>query len=192
MRSINPDTLTALSQRVIRIAFLCRVEFPDPYRIAFTSLARNYAFDGEVFLGVGALGGVTQSSETGDLNPSDYQITISGINDDVLATASQLSYMNHAATVWALVLDDDDQVIGDPFIWFKGRTDQIQVEYGSVSSVVIEVRDRMTDWSRPRVQRYTDESHQNQYPGDKFFEFVTEVAGRDVEWPADTWFEKNT
>jgi hypothetical protein len=191
MRSIHADTVEALSQSVVRLAFLALVEFPDPFKLAFTTLSRQVELGGETFIGAGNLGAVTQSSESGDLSPSQYQITVSGVNDDVLAAAGQLSYMNYRATVWAMTLDADEQIIGEPFIWFRGRTDQLTVSYGLTSSVVIDVRDRMTDWARAKIRRYTDEDHQSQFDGDKFFEFVSEVAGREVEWPADTWFRRN-
>ena len=191
MRSIDSATLAELSSNTFKLAFLARIEFPSPYELAFTTLARQYTFDGTTFIGAGSLGQVSAEAESGNPEPSQYKITLSGINDDILSASGQLNYMNSLATVWAMTIDDDDQVIGAPFIWFRGLTDQVTITYGETSSVVIDVRDRMSDWSRPRLRRWTDEDHQSEYPGDKFFEFVSEVAGRDLVWPADSWFEKN-
>jgi hypothetical protein len=190
-RNIHPDTLAALGQKVVRLAFLVRIEFPAPNRLVFTTLLDNYDFDGDTFIGLGNLGSVSMPSSDGDLSPSQYAVTLSGINDDILEAATRLDYLNHLATSWAMTLDEDHQVIGQPFVWWRGLTDGSSINYGKISSVTVQVRDRLTDWARPRIERYTDEDQQRKHPGDRGFQFVSQISTREVEWPAESWFRKN-
>lgn len=191
MRDIHPDVITALGQPVIRVAFLCLVDFPSPNRLAFTSLLDDYNYQGVEFVGLGNLGSISGLDESSELNPAEYQITLSGIPDEILEAATRMSYLNYDATVWMLLLDEDHQVIGDPMIWSKGLTDGASIAYGNQSSVTIQVRNRLVDWQRPRIERYTDADQKAKYPDDKGFEFVAEIASKEVEWPAGSWFQKN-
>lgn len=192
MRDIHPDCITALGESVVRVAFLCKIDLPPPYELAFTSLLDSYNFNGTEFLALGNLGSISGLDEAGDNSPMMYAVTLSGIPDELLEAATQLNYLNHEATTWMLLLDEDHQVIGTPILWFKGLTDGAQVNYGSISSVTIQVRDRRADWQRARIERYTDQDQQRKHPGDRFFEFVSEVASKEVEWPAESWFRKNS
>lgn len=192
MRDIHPDAINALSQNVVRFAFLCLIDLPAPNKLAFTSLLDDYVFNGETFFGLGNLGSITGLDESGELNPAEYAITLSGIPDEILQAATAINYLNHNATVWMIMLDENHQTIGQPFIWSKGLTDGASIDYGSVSRVTIQVRNRLVDWQRPRIERYTDSDQQNRHPGDKGLEFVSEVASKEVEWPAGSWFQKNS
>ena len=191
MRGIDSATLAALSEPVVRMAFLVEVLFPSPNTLRFTTLLRPYTHEGDTYVATGSLGSVTTAASNSQIEPSQYQITLSGIPEDNLAAAGQLDYMNHRATCWALVLDDQDQVVGEPFIWFRGLTDSVDIEIGNSPTIVIQVRDRITDWERPRISHYTDAEQRRLHPGDKGMEFVSQVSSREVEWPAETWFRKN-
>jgi hypothetical protein len=191
MRVIHPDVITALEQPVIRVAFLCLIEFPAPNRLAFTSLLDDYEFNGETFVGLGNLGSISGLDEGSELNPAEYEVTLSGIADEILQAASSMAYLNHPATVWMMLLDENHQTIGEPMIWSKGLTDGAQISYGKSSVVSIQVRNRLVDWQRPRVERYTDGDQQAMHAGDKGLEFVADIASKEVEWPAGSWFQKN-
>ena len=191
MRGINAATLAALGQPVVRMAFLALVEFPAPNRIAFTTLTYDFEHEGDTFVAAGNLGAVTEVASDSQVSPANYAISLSGINPDILQAAAIPNYMNHEATVWAMTVDRDYQIIGEPFIWFRGLTDSVNIDYGKLSSVTINVRDRAVDWQRPRISRYTDYDQKRNFPNDRGFEYVTQIASREVEWPADTWFEKN-
>ncbi len=192
MRNMDAATIARFREPVIRVAYLALIEFDAPYRLAFTTLLRNYVFEGDTFTGFGDLGSITPAASSGDLAPSNYEIKLSGVTDGILEAAGTIDYMNKRATVWAMTLDDNDEPDGVPFIWFRGLTDSVNVTIGESPSVTIAVRDRTTDWERPRISRYTDGDQQAMFPGDRGFEFVTQIASRDVEWPADTWFKKNS
>jgi hypothetical protein len=56
-----------------------------------------------------------------------------------------------------------------------------------MASVTVRLENRLADWERPRLRRYTDEDQQRAHPGDKGFEFVTSTVDKDIVWPASNW-----
>lgn len=190
-RIINSATLAALSAQHIRWLVFAKVEF-DFATLAFNSSLSSKVLDSETYLGAGNLGSVSPVNESSGLNPSQFEIKFSGVNDDIINSAATEDYLNKKAIVHIAVVDEFDAIIGEPFIWFEGLTDGVDIQYGKNSVVVVSVRDRLTDWNRKRVGKYTDGDQQALHPGDKGLEFVTEVASREIVWPSREWFRKNS
>ncbi len=173
------------------LAFLVKIEFPSPYELLFTSLLDNYDYNGDTYIGLGSLGSVSMPRGDGELSPKEYNIKLSGISDDVLQAATQIEYLNNKATCWMVFFDEDMNQLGTPMIAWRGLTDQIEVTYGETSYVSINIRDRLVDWERPKVERYNDGDQQASFPNDKFFEFVAELSTKDAPWPEAAWFKAN-
>lgn len=192
-RNISPEIVAHLKTgKPFKTAFLVLVEFDDPYQLAFTNAPDNYELDGITFISSGVLGNVSMPKGDGELSPKQYEITLSGISDEVLQAVTQLDYLNNRATCWQIFYDDDGVQLGDPMIAWRGLTDAINFIYGEVSSVSISVRDRLVDWERAKIERYTDGEQKAKYPNDKFFEFISQVATKNAQWPEATYYQKQS
>ena len=84
-------------------------------------------------------------------------------------------------------LDANGVPIGTPVIVFRGRMDQMSVTLGDAASVTVRLENRLADWDRARVRRYTDEDQKRLFATDKGFEFVTATVDKDIVWPASNW-----
>lgn len=189
MRGINPATITALEQGHVRWIVLTKVEF-DSEELAFNSSFAEFTWNGTTFIGLGNLGNVSNTSENTKLDPAEYDITITGIDNTVLSAVLNEDYLNRPATCWIAALDEEMQIIGEPILYFKGLVDTIEAVYGNEASIVINVTDRMAEWLKSRISRYTNQEQLAKYPGDNGFEFVSEISTKKVTWPAKEWFEK--
>jgi len=190
MRGLNPLTIAALDQSHVRWLVLTKIEF-DSETLAFNSSFAEFEWNGTTFVGLGNLGNVSNITENTKLDPADYVITITGVDNSVLVAAFDPNYLNRPATCWVAALDHDMKIIGEPILYFKGLVDSIDGAYGNEASVAINVTDRMSEWSRARISRYTNQEQQAKYPGDKGLEYVSEISTKKVTWPAKEWFEKN-
>jgi hypothetical protein len=65
--------------------------------------------------------------------------------------------------------------------------DQMSIDLGETAAVTVRLENRMADWERPRVRRYTDEDQQRAYPGDLGFQFLTATVDKDIVWPGSNW-----
>lgn len=189
-RAIHPATLAAMSQPHWQGFVFARVDF-DEGTLAINTSHRDRVFGGVTYQATGELGNISPLDEEGQFTPSRHVITISGIDDGTLGKAATINYLNKKAVTHVAVIDDDGEIIGEPFIWFEGLTDTIDISFGQDSRIQIHIRDRLADWARNRISRYTDAEQKRLFPDDKALEYINQVPTREVVWPAKTWFQKN-
>ena len=51
--------------------------------------------------------------------------------------------------------------------------------------IELDIENRLVDWERPKISRFTNEEQQNLYSGDKGLEFVDSVAEKELFWGVD-------
>lgn len=186
MRNIHPDVIAALESRLFREVYFVEILFDDPLR--FTSAYSSMLVGGVEYFGAGNLGSVSPIKETSELEPQQFEIQVAGVSESSLAAVVTERYLNRDATCLMALLDDQGQIIGDPIHYFSGKTDEVTVNVGAVGSITITVRDDLADWARPRVERYTNADQMARYPGDKGLEYISQVADKEVVWPASSYF----
>ena len=189
-RVIDPAIIAMLSsEAAYSVAILVDIEFPDPYHLRFTTKLDNVEFGGQTYFGAGSLGSVSMPESDGELSPASYMVSLSGISDEILEAVAQISYMNHKATAYIQFMDADYNDVSTPQILWQGLTDGADITIGKESTVTINVRDRLADWSRAKLESYTNGDQVRVYPNDKGFEFVSQVGTKDVAWPTAEWFD---
>jgi hypothetical protein len=187
MRDIPADIISALESRLFRPCYFVYVGFSDPIR--FTSLYSSKTLFGDEYFGLGNLGKVSPISENSDMEPQQMSITIAGVNPTSLSATLSEPYINRDVRVYVGMLNDNGALIADTAMtYFVGKVDEMKVVQDTKGSIEIIARDRLADWNRPRVERYTNASQQARYPGDKGLEFVSQVADKEIIWPASSYF----
>ena len=186
MRDIPQAIIDALETAVIRPVFFVEILFQTPLR--FTSLYSSLSVGGQTYVGLGNLGSVDAVSEGSDLDPQQLSISIAGVSQASLAGALTEPYINRGVKVMVGLLDEQGGLLSDPFNYFVGKVDEMKVTYAKEGRITIICRDRLADWSRPRIERYTNAAQQALYPGDKGLEYVSQVADKNIVWPASSYF----
>jgi hypothetical protein len=77
-------------------------------------------------------------------------------------------------------IDDSVNVAPDPVGPFTFRMDVMSIDKGEQATITLSAEDRRAGADRPRIRRYTDEDHQLDYPGDRFFDMVPELQDREI------------
>jgi len=86
------------------------------------------------------------------------------------------------ARLYVGLLDEQHRLIGTPLLIYRGRMDTLDIEMGSTATLTLTVQSRLSDWERPRLLRYTNEQQQADWPGDKGFEFIAQMAEKTIYW----------
>ena len=86
------------------------------------------------------------------------------------------------ARLWLILLDDAHQPVGSAVLLFRGRIDTMDVELGQTATITLSVQSRLADWDRPRVRRYTHEDQKAEWPQDRGFELVAQMAEKTIYW----------
>lgn len=168
-----------------QVARTVAVALDFPSGIArFNSSPTDITFGGATYLGVGILGSVSVTEESAELRAYGLTITLSGIPRDAFALALLQGYQGRRGSVWEVPLNPTTfAVLANPVLIFRGRMDTMQIGLGANAAVTVALENRLTDWDRPRMSRYTDEDQQAAQPGDTGFRFVSAMAEREIIWP---------
>ena len=60
--------------------------------------------------------------------------------------------------------------------------DTMEFTEGDTGELTLNVEREFSQWDKPVVRRYTNADQQARYAGDRFFEFVEQMADKTVYW----------
>lgn len=146
-----------------------------------SSGAGDAIYQGTVYKGIGQLGTVGQVKQGDKIQPYKLRLTLTGLSQELAATAMTERYQNRLGTIYFAAVDDFCQIVCRDIL-FAGRMDVMNVHLGRQSQIQLDLNSRGVDWKNPRNARYTDADQQARFPGDKFFEFVSQMAEKELHW----------
>ncbi len=136
---------------------------------------------GYVYQGIGALGAVDDVQESGTTSPAQLKLTLSGLDMSLLAITLNESCVGRLSEIYLIALDD----VGKPLVanlLFRGRVTQTGATAGDTNALQYTISNIFEDWQRAFPDRYTDESHQSAFPGDRIFRYVAQMSERSIYW----------
>lgn len=140
-------------------------------------------WNGNNWIGTGALGGVSPVEEAADLQATNLTFTLNGIPSSYLSLVLADSYQGKSATLWLGFLASDGSVVSDPVQLFSGRLDAAKIsEAGETCSIAINAESELADLRRSRETRYTDAEQQRRFPGDLGLQYIAQAATQEMNW----------
>jgi hypothetical protein len=183
-RGLSAVQLAAAADEQVARTVAVELDFPDGFA-RFHGGHESLMIDGVEFLGVGQLGSVSVAEESAELRAYGMIIRLSGVPRDSIAYALGQAYQGRKGTVWEVQLDPATfQVIGAPLVVFRGRMDQMDISLGQQAAVTVRLENRLADWDRPRIRRFTDDEQRRRDPNDGSFRFLSVTTEKEIIWPA--------
>lgn len=155
-----------------RPVHLLEVDF-SPY-IYLTDAAVNVNWNGHTYLSSYFLGFSTVS-ETSDLLVNSCTISLTGVDQAVVAILLQENYLNRKIKIRNAMLDDNLAVIADPVLIFEGRMNRPSINIDPESGTVICSVDGVSHWTdfERKAGRHSNVADQQRFfPTDKGFDQV--------------------
>lgn len=180
-RDLQAAAAQAAVAPVVRPISLARLDFPGAVLAAHSGVGQ-IAWGGDTYWGVGSFGAVSSVRDAVGTQPSGVQLTLSGIPVDLVAKCLGEHYQGRDARLYLALLDAGHQLILDPVLVFRGRMDVPDIRMGETATITMHVENRLADWKRPRVRRYSHEDQQELYPGDMGLQFVTQMVEKTIVW----------
>lgn len=135
------------------------------------------------YVGAGTLLNIGQIAETSELQANGITVTLSGITDPLLAKARDEDYQGRELKVLLGAMDASNGVISTPVNVFSGFMDTMVINDSSETATIqIAVENRLIEFERTRVRRYTAEDQLIDFPSDKGLEFVADMAEKEIVW----------
>jgi hypothetical protein len=140
-------------------------------------------WDSKTWTGAGNLLSLGSMEETTEVRALGTSVTISGLNSSITSLALSENYQGRNATIWLGAINDVGAVVADPVVIFGGRMDVMTInENGNDVSLQITIENRLIDFERAKIRRYTDQDQKIDYPNDKGFEFVASIQDAEIVW----------
>jgi hypothetical protein len=180
-RTMSAQNITDSQAEVVRPILLADLFFSDA-TIHVTNAPINISFGGNTYFGVGAFGSISQIEETGTLQNTNLELTLTGVDPTYISEALSTNYKGNDATVYMALLDSGHQVSGDPFIIFDGVMDSMPITINKESTVTLIIESKLAAWEIPKVRRYNNQDQQDIYPSDTGLEYVEQMKDKRITW----------
>jgi len=181
-RVLSSNMATEFASDTLSPIVLVKFDF-DTLPLYLWSGVGDLDWDSETWTGAGNLMSFGSLEETTEVRAIGTSITLNGLNQSVISAALTEDYQGRTATIWLGAMDESGNVVSDPVIIFGGRMDVMTIEEGAEDvSINITVENRLIDFERTKIRRYTDQDQKIDYPNDKGFEFVAAIQEKEIVW----------
>lgn len=175
-RDISSPMLASLTSNEIRPGFLADLEFHSETAHVWTG-AGTLVWNGNNYLGVGSLGKIGAVTEGSTVGAEGTTISLSGIDQVLLAESLNDIQLGAPATIWFVLFDQNLNILGTPYPLYVGTVDQPQIEMGTEEMTIsLKLENRMVNLQRANLRRYTSADQQLYFPTDCAFNWV-EILG---------------
>jgi len=182
-RSLTAGVASAVQAAAVPMLVLVEIDY-DSGTARYCTAPFNLSWNGQTWLGVGALGAVDAVAETGGVEVKTIGVQLSGINPANIAVALAEPYQGRAFKLYGAPLDANHVVIADPKLLFAGMVDTMEIALGATASVKVTASSRLVDLERARVRRFNQADQQADYPDDIGFQFIEAMVDTDLSWGA--------
>ncbi len=183
-RALDPATLAKVTDQSYNIVNL--VEFyvipGDPTYLTDSPYQINN--DGKTYSSTRGMMGVADITEEDQLNIEKVDISISAVKSENVKMFLDYDYIDRKVVIYRALIDDRNQIIGEPFLVFDGRLDQPTVveDFASrTASLRVTASSHWLDFDSTNGRHTNDTEQQVLFPGDKFFEFASQTQ-KDLRW----------
>ncbi len=181
-RDLTAGVITELSASRVRPILFVEVEFSSGF-VRFWSGIGDFTWDSKLWTGAGNLLSVTPAGETTTVRANGITMSLSGINPAVLSAVLANAQQGKPATCWLGFLDASDEIVADPYLFFKGRVDVPEIEEGpETATVTITAESQLIELRKVRPRRYTGQDQKIDYPTDLGFDFIPHLKSWNGIW----------
>ena len=181
-RSLTGAMITEIKSSFLRPVAFVEIEFTDGFTRVWTGIG-DKSFLGFTWSGVGDLGKISPINESIQLRADGIRLSLSGIPQSMITDVLSNVRRGQAVNVYFGILDDNENIIADPYPPFKGQIDVPMIdEGGATATVTITAENLYYDLNRSRERRFTPEDQLIDFPGDLGFDYVAGIQELKTKW----------
>jgi hypothetical protein len=178
-RSLSSDLQTQVSAQQTKIAFLVELNLSTVIRL--TDFYRDVTYNSESYEAGGSYLSVDSTTETGQLEVNEINLSFSNVTDQVRSLVRDGSFNNKQVEIYIAYFDVNEDLVG-AVNYFTGNIRNVSIQENINNSVLsLTVASHWANWNLTKGRHYSDESQQSVYSGDRGLEYATETKS-DVRW----------
>lgn len=176
----SDDLLSAMEQPNVALVLAAEIDFPSGVTRVHTGTG-TVIINGQTFLGVGTLGDVGSVTEENSTSSSTMSMALSGLDMSLVGETLNEEVIGCNVVCYLAVMNNQGVVTGANVL-FEGFITDTSLQAGQQNALSYVIANVFERWSQGLPDRYTDESQQRLYPGDRFFRYVAQMAERSIFW----------
>lgn len=182
-----PHSLTSDMEAVTLSAVCAPVLFVEIQTVAtpvrFWTGYGNFLWNSQTWTGAGSLLGIGAITEQNVVQATGAGLTLSGVDNALVAIALANLQRYLPAKVWLGALDDMFQIVTDPYLILNGRVDTSKITAtGKTSTILVNAESRLIAMRNPKWRRYTDIDQRIEHPGDAGFMMVDTLQDATINF----------
>ena len=181
-RSLTSAMQSAVTADLVRPITLVQCAF-DSGNLNLWNGIGNLTVDSVDYVGAGTLLNISVITESAELTANGITVALSGVTEPLISKARDEDYQGRELKVLLGIINEDGTVSVDPVVVFSGFMDTMVLnDGGETATIQVTVENRLIEFERTRIRRYTAEDQKIDYPNDKGLEFVAEMAEKEIVW----------
>ncbi|MEC4724513.1 hypothetical protein HWQ46_02995 [Shewanella sp. D64] len=176
----SPEMQQYLRRRDMSAILMTELDFESGWLRCHSGVG-DAIWQEHTFKGTGVLGKVGAVKQGSKVQPHRLRFTLSGIPKELAAVALGEKYQNRHGALYLAALDPYSNIVAVDTL-FAGRMDVMNVRIANPSTIQLDLNSRGVDWKNSRNRRYTHADQISRYRDDNFFEFVSQMAEKEIHW----------
>lgn len=180
-RDLTGDFITAVTAGVKYPALLFDFVFDEGEINLFTGRG-TLSWNGKTYTGSGDLLKVDPAQETQRMEATNTTYLLAA-SPELVALARTAEYQGRPAVTWLALFDAAGVMVDDPIRIASGKMDEMPIDTDPAAPTIgLTAEGDLITLTKASERRYTHEDQQIDYPGDLFFEFVTQMQDKAIVW----------
>ena len=136
------------------------------------------------WIGTGDLGQISKIQEGEEVSPYGIQLTLSGLDPDLVGEAIKEIYYQRPVTLYVGALNDSDQLVATPDVMWTGFMDLMTASVGAEGgdTLVLNCESELAMFERSRNLLFTNSGQQTISSGDTFFNQLQDMQDLTLSW----------
>lgn len=175
--TVTPSLLSASN---VKLAYLIKIEFDTVEYL--TDNAFDISSGGNTYTASSHILKVGTPRESNKLSTSRLNITLSAVNQSYIPTFLGGDWVNKKVTISRAVLNTNNQIDGDPIVYFSGLISGFTIdESGDKSTIQIELTSHWADFERVAARRTNHSSQQYWFSTDNGMKYAADSI-KNMKW----------
>ena len=125
---------------------------------------------------------VSNFTEEIDITKTTLSLSLSGADQTFISTVLSENITNDEVTVFRGLLADDNSLIADPFLLYKGNIESFEIQEREKDSVVgLSIVSHWADFGKKNGRKTNNTSQQRFFSTDVGMDFASQTV-QDIKW----------
>jgi len=183
-RALTTATKNELATNDIRPVHLITIGFGTPVNITDCSFPLTSSISGSsvTYLASDHLIGISDFSEQTDVSKSTITLTLSGAEQTFISVVLNENVINDTVTIFRGFLADDNTIVADPFLLYKGSIENFEIQEKETSSTLsLSIVSHWADFNKKNGRKTNNVSQQRFFSTDVGMDFSSQTV-QDIKW----------